>query len=229
VNTSLCLLTLNELAGCRHDLPQLPRDQFVDVFAVDGGSTDGTVAYLQSQGIDVIRQQRPGLNGAHWDAVDHCRSEFLVFFHPKGTTPPADVLRLKAALETGHDLVVASRNCPGGRNEEDAHLFKPRKWFVTALAWAAAARWRREGPVIRDVLHGFRGIRVAVFRAMNPPATGFTIDLAMVIAAYRQRWIRREMPTVETPRLQGETHFRAVPTGLRLLGYLLRECLTPRA
>ena len=228
MSTSLCLLTLNELAGCQRDVPQLPRDEFAEVFAVDGGSTDGTVAYLQSQGITVIRQQRPGLNGAHWDALDHCRTEHLIFFHPKGTTPPADTLKVKAALEAGHELVIASRNIAGARNEEDTHWFRPRKWFSTLLAWLAAARWRREGPMIRDVLHGFRGVRVASFRAMNPPLTGFTIDLALVVAAYRQRRKRCELPTVETQRLQGETHFKALPTGWKLLGYFAREAVTPR-
>lgn len=229
MSTSLCLLTLNELAGCQRDVPQLPRPEFDQVFAIDGGSTDGTVEYLQSQGIEVARQQRPGLNGACWDGIEHCRSEFLIFFHPKGTTPPADTLKLKQALEAGNDLVVAGRNVADGRNEEDAQFLKPRKWFVALLAWLAAARWRREGPVIRDVLHGFRGVRKSAFLAMNPPQTGFTIDLALVVAAYRHRRKRGEVPTIETPRLQGETHFRAVPTGARLLGYLLRESLTPCA
>jgi hypothetical protein len=41
---SLCLVVWNELEGCKLDVPRLPRDAFDEVFAVDGGSTDGTVS-----------------------------------------------------------------------------------------------------------------------------------------------------------------------------------------
>ena len=36
---SLCLVTWNELQGCQIDVPQLPRDHFDEIYAVDGGST----------------------------------------------------------------------------------------------------------------------------------------------------------------------------------------------
>jgi glycosyltransferase involved in cell wall biosynthesis len=223
MSTSLCLLTLNELIGCQKDVPQLPRDVFDHIYAVDGGSTDGTVEYLQQHGIEIVTQKRPGLNGACWDAIEHCTTEFLVYFHPKGTTPCADTIKVKQALEQdGCDLVVASRNCPRGRNEEDMHLLKPRKWFVTFLAIVAAA-WRREGPIIWDVLHGFRGVRKSAFLAMNPPQSGATIDLAMVVQAYKLRLKRVELPTTETRRLFGETHFKILPTGLSLLLYAIKE------
>jgi len=39
---TLCLLVFNERAGCEVDVPKLRRDTFDDVYAVDGGSTDGT-------------------------------------------------------------------------------------------------------------------------------------------------------------------------------------------
>ena len=56
MKTTLCLLVYDELAGCKTDVPRLPRDGFDDVYAVDGGSTDGTVAYLESQDIPVHKQ-----------------------------------------------------------------------------------------------------------------------------------------------------------------------------
>jgi hypothetical protein len=42
---TLCLLTWNELDGCRHDGPN--RSTRSTNFAVDGGSTVGTVAYSE--------------------------------------------------------------------------------------------------------------------------------------------------------------------------------------
>jgi glycosyltransferase involved in cell wall biosynthesis len=44
---SLCLLTWNELEGCKIDVPNSQRKHLEEVYAVDGGSTDGTVEYLE--------------------------------------------------------------------------------------------------------------------------------------------------------------------------------------
>lgn len=223
MSTTLCLLTLNELLGCERDVPLLPQSAFERVFAIDGGSTDGTVEYLHKCGIEVRTQTQQGLNDACWSAIMHCDTEFLVFFHPKGTTPCGDAVKIKDALEKdGYDLVVASRNRRGGRNEEDDRFLKPRKWFVTILAILASA-WRREGPMIWDVLHGFRGVRKSAFITINPPKIGATVDLAMVVRSYRHRLKCLELPTTETKRLFGETHFKILPTGFELLLYLIKE------
>ena len=44
---SLCLIVRNELEGCKVDVPNLPFSEFDEVFAIDGGSTDGTIEYLK--------------------------------------------------------------------------------------------------------------------------------------------------------------------------------------
>jgi hypothetical protein len=62
---SLCLLTWNEVDGCRIDVPRIARDDYEEVFAVEAGSTDGTVEYLIERGIPVHKQPRPGYNQAY--------------------------------------------------------------------------------------------------------------------------------------------------------------------
>ena len=53
---TMCLLTWNELAGCENDVPHLPLDEFDEVYAIDGGSKDGTIEYLRGRGITVHPQ-----------------------------------------------------------------------------------------------------------------------------------------------------------------------------
>jgi glycosyltransferase involved in cell wall biosynthesis len=193
------------------------------VFAVDGGSTDGTIEYLESQGITVYRQEIRGYNGAYITAFGRCAADAVVFFHPKGTIDPRDTLRLLPYLEEGLDVVVASRVARGGRNEEDAQFLKPRKWAILSLALLAACVWRREGPIMWDVLHGFRGLRRNAFVSIDPLPTGLSIDLEIVVRAYRLGLRRLEVPVAESPRSTGETHFKAIPTGMKLLRYLAYE------
>ncbi len=219
---TLCLLTWNELAGCQQDVPRIPRDQFEEVFAIDGGSTDGTVEYLQSQGVDVYRQDQPGYNAAYLSAFRRCTTDALVLFHPKGTIDPDETLKFRQFFEQGYDLVVASRVMRGGSTEEDLGIFRPRKWFVMALAITARVLWKREGNMIWDVLHGCRGMRKDAYFAIEP-LEGLTIDSEMVLRSYRKRLKRIEFPVHEKPRFYGETHFKAWPAGRRHLMYLFQE------
>jgi glycosyltransferase involved in cell wall biosynthesis len=224
---SLCLLTWNEIAGCRQDVPKLPLEKFEEVFAVDAGSTDGTIEYLRSCGIAVHPQELPTYNGAYRFAFERCTSDALVLYHPKGTVDPAEVLKFRPLFESGADLVIASRIGPGARNEEDERLIKHRKWFVMALGLLASMLWRRQGPIAWDVLHGFRGMRVEAFRQIKPLPRGVSIDLEMVVRAYKNHLAIASFPVQERPRLGGATHFRAWSTGKKLLRYFWNEVGRP--
>ena len=109
MNIALCLLTWNEIEGCRYDVPRLKFDAFDEIFAIDKGSTDGTVEYLELQGIVVYKQDIPTYNGAYFCAFQHCRSDALILFHPKGSIDPDETLKFRSYFEQGYDLVVASR------------------------------------------------------------------------------------------------------------------------
>jgi glycosyltransferase involved in cell wall biosynthesis len=222
---ALCLLTWNEIDGCRHDVPKLKLDAFDEVFAIDNESTDGTVGYLESRGIKVFRQDLPTYNGAYHSAFKHCRSEALIFFHPKGSINPIETLKFKGYFEKGYDLIVASRIINGAVNEEDRRIIRPRKWFVMGLGLLAKFFWGKDGNTVWDVLHGFRGIRKDSFYAMETLQSGVTMDLETVVRAYRKNLRRIEFPVHEQPRFSGGTHFKAWPTGKKLLRYLSAELM----
>jgi len=220
---SLCLIVWNELQGCQADIPHLPLQAFDEVFAVDGGSTDGTVEYLEQAGIPVYRQPKRGLNAAYVHANDVATGDVVVVFFPKGTLSPEDLLKFRPLFEKGHDLVIASRQVNGSVNEEDAHILRPRKWAVWGLGTLAALVWRREGVWIRDVLHGFKGWRKSAFEKMKILDHGLSIDIEMVVRSYKLGLSRVEFATKELSRGYGDTHFKIWPTGKRLLAYLWFE------
>lgn len=223
---SLCLLTFNEITGCKNDFPQIKEiaDRFEEIYAIDAGSQDGTIKYLKKQGIPVYIQPVKGLNAACHYAVKKCSTDAVIFFHPKGAIPVADLLKFRKFFEKGYEFVIGSRIATGAHNEEDDRLFKPRKWFVETLALFAGILYKREGRFVWDVLHGFRGATLSAWRNLGLKDRGkVTIDIEMVIRSYKKRIKRIEFPTTESPRLAGKTHFKAIPTGMNLMKYLLRE------
>jgi hypothetical protein len=220
---SLCLLVFNELQGCLIDVPNLPLSEFEEVYAIDGGSSDGTPEYLESMGIPVYRQPKKGLNAAYIHAFEKSTCDAVVVFFPKGTIAPDTLRNFRPQLEQGIDVVVASRNIKGAGNEEDHQLLKPRKWGVLTLATIAALLWRRNSHFVRDILHGYKGLTVAAFNRIAPNDHGLTIDLEIVIHSYKLRLQTAEFPVVECARPHGETKFKILPTGIQLFRQLWKE------
>jgi glycosyltransferase involved in cell wall biosynthesis len=227
MSISLCLLVWNEVEGCRIDVPRLPLQEFDEVFAVDGGSTDGTVEYLESQGITVYKQPQKGLNAAYWHAIENSSCTSIVVFFPKGTIEPSTLLQFRELFEKGYEVIVASRNCKGARNEEDEKFLKPRKWGVLALSYLVALLWRREGPFFHDVLHGYKGFTADAFYKIAPSRIGLSIDLEVAIRSYRLNMKAVEFSVVEHARQFGETRFKILPTGIKLLRCLVKELCRP--
>lgn len=223
MTVALCLLTWNEIQGCRHDIPLMDLSQFEQVYCIDGGSTDGTVEFLQSYGITVYTQKERGMNNACLEAVEQCRCTAFVFYHPKGTIPVEDIYRFRGYFEKGYEFVVGSRMLPDAHNEEDEQLIKPRKWFVLATGLIAHLLFRREGSIIWDTMHGFRGMTVDAFKRLHISTFDRSIDVEMVCRSYKYHLKRIEFPTKESNRLGGSTHFKALSTGWQILKYLVWE------
>lgn len=223
MTVALCLITWNELEGCRHDVPLIDRTKFDQIYCIDGGSSDGTAEYLEEQGIQVYKQTAKGLNQACKDGADRCNCDAFIFFHPKGSIPVEDTYKFRRYFEEGYDLVIGSRMIRGAENEEDSKLVKPRKWFVLGLGIIASLLFRREGYYVRDVLHGFRGMKKSSFMRLEISDMSPSVDIEMVSRSYKQRLKRIEFPTKEKERIAGSTHFKAIPTGKKLIKYLLWE------
>ena len=223
MTVALCLLTWNELEGCKHDIPLIDRTKFDEIYCIDGGSTDGTVEYLTEQGIVVYPQTAKGLNQACKDGAEKCTCDAFVFFHPKGSIPVEDTYKFRQYFEEGYDLVVGSRMLKESRNEEDGKLLKPRKWFVLGLGMLSAMLFKKEGNRIKDVLHGFRGMKKDSFLALSISDFSPSVDIEMVSRSYKFKMKRIEFPTKEQERIAGSTHFKAIPTGKKLLKYIFWE------
>jgi glycosyltransferase involved in cell wall biosynthesis len=225
---SLVLLTWNEIDGLKHHLPLLKdlSNLGVDeVFAVDGGSTDGSLELYASHGVRVLRQRSRGRGEAMRFAAESAAGEFVIFFSPDGNEDWRDIPKFRPLLEQGYDLVIASRMMKGARNEEDGHLLRWRKWANNIFNLFANVLFRRQGAYVTDSINGFRGVRRSLMSELALTAVGYAIEYQMTIRCFKKRLRVAEFPTQEGARLGGDTKAPSIPTGLRFLKCLWREWL----
>ena len=220
---SLCLIVRNELQGCKIDVPKISTHKFYEVIAIDGNSTDGTYKFLTSQGIRTYKQMNPGLNGAYIDANNFSKGDYVVVFFPKNTLPVNDIYKFEDFFKKGYQLVIASRQIKGSVNEEDSQLIKLRKWGVRFLALFAYYVWSKKKNIIYDVLHGVKGWEKDSFNKMEILNRGVSIDIEMVIRAYKLNLNVIEFPTKEKPRSYGQTNFKIIPTAYKIFKFLVLE------
>lgn len=219
----LVLLTFNESEALPKIFDRLPLSAADEVLAVDGGSADGTVEFLESKGVKVLRQPRRGRGVAFRVALEASDAETICYYSPDGNEDPADIPKIFEMIEAGgQDLVVASRMMKGAWNEEDVHWWRPRKWVNQCFTLAANLLWNR-GPYVEDTINGFRAVRAGSLRRCACDADGFPIEYQMSIRMMKLGFVIGEMPTHEYPRLGGKSTAESWPTGVIFVKTLLRE------
>lgn len=227
-DAALVLLTLNEVDGLRALWDQLPVPAFREVFAVDGGSTDGTVELLTERGIPVVPQPIRGRGVAFRVAADAAHSERLVYFSPDGNEDPADIERLDDLLVAGADLAIARRFGPGAVNEEDVGWLRPRAWVNQALSLAANGLFREGGERVWDTINGFRALRREALLELGTTVKRFPIEYQITIRAFQRGWKVAELPTREGERIGGERKAASWPVGMDHLKVLATELARSR-
>lgn len=218
--TSIIILTRNEIDGVKSVIKNLPKVSDAEYFAVDYKSTDGTVEYFQKRHIPVVRQKKSGRSEAFQLGARRAKGKYLVFFSPDGNEDPADIPRLIEALKSGADLSIASRFMRGSRNEEDDKVLKFRKWANQGFTALVNVMW---GGHLTDSINGYRAITKSAYNQLHLDAEGFAVEFQMSIRALKQHLTIVEIPTQEGNRIGGKSTSYAVPTGLTFCYYLLRE------
>ena len=74
----------NEITGIRQIMPKIRREWVDEILVVDGGSTDGTLEFLRSEGLRVVVQEERGRGVAFRIGVREARGEHVVFYSLDG-------------------------------------------------------------------------------------------------------------------------------------------------
>ena len=219
---TLVILTRNEIVGIKTLYNKIPFDKFDEVFAVDPGSTDGTLEFFKEKGVKVVLQEKKGRGEAFRLAMKEARNDILVFFSPDGNEDPKDSVKLVECIENGAGMAIASRFMKGSRADDQESLIAVRGFgnkFFTTLANMAF------GGHLTDSINGYRAIKKETFAKLNPDAQGFCIEYQLSMRAMKLKQKIAEIPTYEGDRIDGESQHNSFRTGLRFFRLLGKEIL----
>lgn len=227
---SIIVPARNEAKNLEIVLPLLPPVH--EVILIDGNSVDGTaeVAKRVLPSIDVIHQTRKGKGNALVCGFERATGDIIVMFDADGSADAAEIPRFVDALIAGADVAKGSRFMPGGSSEDITfHRNLGNKFLNLTTNVLLGTRYT-------DLCYGYNAFWRRIVPALDLPAVdipgaegemvwgdGFEIETLLNCRIAENRLKIVEVPSVELPRIHGESNLNAVKDGLRVLRTVLDE------
>ena len=128
---ALMVLVYDELEGLRTIMPQVDKRWIDQILIVDGGSTDGSIEWCESNGYQVMRQRKPGLRAGYKEAMELIETDAVITFSPDGNSLVEAIPAIAAKLREGFDMVIASRYLPPAKSADDDIVTAFGNWLFT--------------------------------------------------------------------------------------------------
>ncbi len=209
-NLSLIIPTYNEL----DNLPELYRriqklDISIEIIIVDDNSPDGTGQLAdqissEDQNVTVIhRPGKLGLSSAVIAGLNISKGQSVAVIDADLQHPPEILLQMVKRLESGFQIVVASRYVEGG----GIIGWSFSRNIVSKIARLAANLLIHQSRRVKDPMSGFFAVNRQVLDGVTFNHLGFKI-LLEVLAKAKYSSVT-EVPYVFTPRLRGTSKLRS--------------------
>lgn len=179
-----------------------------EVVVVNDGSSDATAVVATEAGARVVSHPYSKGNGAAIKTGARAAGgDVIVFMDADGQHDPADIPRLLALIEAGHDLVVGARQ-KGSQASVGRGL---ANGFYNRLAsWMTGHR-------VEDLTSGFRAVRADKFREfLYLLPNGFSYPTTSTMAFFRAGYSVAYVP-IHAARRIGQSHIRLLRDGTRFL------------
>jgi glycosyltransferase involved in cell wall biosynthesis len=210
MNISIVLPAKNEsaaigatVAGIRQLYPDAAA---TEVLVINDGSTDNTAAVAERAGATVISHPYSKGNGsAIKTGARTATGHVIVFMDADGQHSPADIPRLLALIDQGHDMVVGAR--------QKGSQASVGRGFANGL-YNRLASWMT-GHKVEDLTSGFRAVRADKFREfLYLLPNGFSYPTTSTMAFFRAGYSVAYVPIHAAKRI-GKSHIRLLRDGAR--------------
>jgi hypothetical protein len=223
LTTSLVIPTWNEAENIGPVLKQLTH--FDDIVLVDALSDDGTVEIARRVRPDLrlVERAPAGKGDALRAGFAEATGDIIVIMDADGSMDPGEIDVFVAMIGVGFDLVKGSRLAVGGGSHD---LTLIRHLGNAALCKVANSLF---GTQWTDLCYGYLAFRRDCLPRMALTADGFEIESQILAHAAMAGLRIAEIPSIEMPRLTGESHLNARRDGTRILKAMLNARFSPRA
>lgn len=152
----------NEGDKIRRVMQKFCDDAVYDLVIVDDASTDGALQNIPTnRPIVIIRNEtQKGAGYGIRKIFEYARAkgyDALFFVSGNDKDDPADIVKLKDAIERGYDLVQGSRYLPGGQHGHMPFYRRVATQFMHPLLFSFFS-----GKRITDSTNGFRAVRLSL-------------------------------------------------------------------
>ena len=182
-----------------------------EVVVVDDGSTDGTADAAANSGARVIRLEiNEGKGAALQHGIRGTSGDLLVFIDGDGQDSPMEIPLLIGAFSPGVDLVLGSRFLGNFRPGAITRLNLVGTHFIT---WLVQVTF---GCRVTDPLAGFRAVRRSILDRLELKATGYDIEVDLLLRVLRAGGRVVEVPASRSARPFGSSDLSSLVDGLRI-------------
>jgi peptidoglycan/xylan/chitin deacetylase (PgdA/CDA1 family) len=219
---SVVIPTRNEAQNLHYVLPYIP-PVVSEVILVDGHSTDDTVAVAQQllPTIQIIRQERKGKGDALRVGFAACTGDIIVMIDADGSTNPNEITRFVEALQWGNDFAKGSRFIKGGGSYDITPVRALGNYWLSQLVNILF------GTQYSDLCYGFNAFWKRSLDSIQLDCDGFEIETQINIHMHRAGLKIVEIPSMERPRLFGQSNLRTFRDGWRVLKMIVKERTRP--
>ena len=229
-SVSVVIPAMNEADNLREVLPTLP--PVAEVILVDAGSVDGTVEAAREvmPDIRVLTQTRRGKGNALACGFEAARGDVVVMFDADGSADPDEIPAFVQALVEGADFAKGSRFTEGGGSDDITPL---RRLGNAGLHLAVNLTFGRR---FSDLCYGYNAFWRSLVPVLDLPphdapakdgemvwGDGFEIETLITCRMADAGVAITEVPSVERPRIHGESNLRTFADGFRVLRTIVSE------
>ena len=215
---SVVIPTRNEAQNLHYVLPYIP-PEVSEVILVDGHSTDDTIAVAQQlfPTIQVIKQKRRGKGDALRVGFAACTGDIIVMIDADGSTDPSEITYFVNALLHGNDVAKGSRFIKEGGSHDITFVRSLGNYALSQLVNILF------GTSYSDLCYGYNAFWKHSLASIQLDCDGFEIETQLNIRMHGAGLSIIEVPSVERPRIFGQSNLRTFHDGWRVLKMILKE------